>query len=173
MRQSGALRLSKLGYAGRTKNLKGGAINFLVACLAPGPCLGACVGAQTTSREHFGVNKTMVGGKLSAPKADPVGASAPTPDLLEDRRTLSRLGRFGDLEDRERHSTSSFGMRPSEVVVQPLSRFQPRLDARRKLRLSDGRENGIAAMGLRQIDLVSGRLICHTKSISVGSVSSA
>jgi hypothetical protein len=82
VRQAGTLRLSKLRNAGRTKNLKGGAINFLVACLAPGPCPGACARAQTTSREHFGANKAMVGGKLSAPKVDPVGASAPTPLAL-------------------------------------------------------------------------------------------
>jgi hypothetical protein len=139
VRQSGALRLPKLRNAGRTENLKGGAINFLVACLAPGLCPGACARAQTTSREHFGANKAMVGGKLSAPKADHVGASAPT-DLLEDRETLCRPGRFGDLKDREKHSSSSLGTKASEVAVQPFSRFRLRSDARRKLRLSDGAE---------------------------------
>jgi hypothetical protein len=126
VRQSGALRLPKLTNAGRTKNLKGGAINFLVACLAPGPCLGACARAQTTPRDHFGGNKAMVGGKLSAPKADPVGAFAPTPLGLRRQHRWSlhqrwisrkterlsvRPGRFGDLKDREMHSPHPSGRR--------------------------------------------------------------
>jgi hypothetical protein len=175
--------LPKLTNAERTKNLKGGAINFLVACLVPGPCIGACAEAQTASRRHFGANRAYVestprcqlgGWEASFRPLRPIPlVLAPTSDLLEDRKALSRPGRFGDLKDRERHSTSSFGMRTSEVVVQPLSRFQPRLDARRKLRLSDGREIGTATMGLRQIDLASGRSTCHTKSTSVDSASSA
>lgn len=102
-----------------------------------------------------------------------VGASAPTANLLEDRKTLCRQGHLGDHYDREMHFSSSFGTNWSEVVVQPLSHFRPRSDARRKLRLSDGRESGNTAMGSRQLDLASGRLRRHTKATSVTSVSSA
>lgn len=102
-----------------------------------------------------------------------VGASAPTPNLLEDRKILCQNGRFGDPKDRETHSASSFGMNRREVGVQPLSHFRPRSDARRKLRLSDGRESGATPMCLRQFDLVSIRSMRRAKGTSVASVSSA
>jgi hypothetical protein len=107
------------------------------------------------------------------PLQDHVGASAPTPNLLEDRKTLCQPGHFGDLNGRETHSASSFGTKRSEVAVQPLSFFRPRSDARRELRLSDGRESGPAAMGSRQFDLASGRSMRHTEATSVTFVSSA
>jgi hypothetical protein len=65
VRQTGKQRLPKLRNAGRTKNLKGGAINFLVACLAPGLCFDVRVNSSAPSRRHFGGDLTRVGGKLS------------------------------------------------------------------------------------------------------------
>lgn len=107
------------------------------------------------------------------PLRDHVGASAPTTNLLEDRKTLCRPGRFGDQKDRETHSASSSGENRCEIGVEPLSHFRPRSDARRKLRLSDGRERGATPMSSRQFDLASGRSMRRTKGTSVASVSSA
>jgi hypothetical protein len=87
--------LPKLRDVERTKNLKGGAINFLVACLAPGLCDGGNARPLTTLRQHFGADATMVGGKLSVLLPISVGASALTINLLEDRKSLGFQRRFG------------------------------------------------------------------------------
>lgn len=70
----------------------------------------------------------MVGGKLSAPLPIQVGASAPTSNLLEDRKSPGFQRRFGVHEIREVRPTFSFGNKTSEGVVQPLSLVWPRLD---------------------------------------------
>ena len=165
-------RLPKLTNAGRTKNLKGGAINFLVACLALA-CAQALAPKHESRQVGTSVPTRQVGGKLSDPLAGSRRCFGTNANLLEDRKTLCRPGHFGGQKDRETHSASSFGMNRREIGVEPLSHFRPRSDARRKLRLSDGRERGATPMSSRQFDLASGRSMRRTKGTSVASVSSA
>jgi hypothetical protein len=103
-------RLPKLKNAERTKNPKGGAINFLVACLAPGPCTNACIKARTAFRRYFGVADTMVGGKLSDPQAGSrrcFGTKSESARRPKDSQSKDRLG--GSQRPRD-----AFGFLPRE-----------------------------------------------------------
>lgn len=134
-----AQRLPKLRNAERTQNLKGGAINFLVACLAPGPCTDGNVNALATFLKHLGAFETMVGGKLSAPLADSdwgFGSnheSARRPKAFRFSNDASASAKV-----RKMRPTSSFGKWTSEVVVQPYPFSSLGWIPRCWLRLSDG-----------------------------------
>lgn len=113
--------MPKLTYAERTKNPKGGAINFPVACLALRLCGGVRISARTGHRRCLGVDDGRVGGKLSGLQTGSRGASAPSANLLEDRKNLSTGATSVALNGWETHSASSLGKRASEVVVMSVS----------------------------------------------------
>lgn len=112
--------MPKLKNAERTKNPKGGAINFPVACLAPGPYPDARIKGRTPQRRCLGIAGAMVGGKLSDPQAGSRGASA-------QRRICSKTERLSVrrplrwLPKAEKRTGFFPREEASEAVVIPLS----------------------------------------------------
>jgi hypothetical protein len=99
---------------------------------------------------------TRVGGKLSDTQVGSrwrFGSISKTPEGPKASRVDRPLRRPRTSRDA---LASSFGAKLCEVVARPLSHFQLRLDARRKLRFSNGRDWGHTTIGLRRNDLASG-----------------
>lgn len=164
--------MPKLKDAERTKNPKGGAINFPVACLAPGPyprCL------------HQGVGPRIVAASASPAQWWEASFRTPKQAHVALRRTGETArrpkdsqseGHFGGSQRLRNALTSSLGRRRVKSSSY-LSRCRLRSATRQGLRFFEGREVASTAASSGRIVRASARSMSQRGSASAGSPTSA